>query len=290
MSLYGGNGNVMGMPGMGTGFQFNGMQPKAVPQLHNNLSQEEIQRLIQKENGFTLNITEVEALRAKCNHRWNNGGSDAIVDGPDGTCHCQICGYTFEPISNTESKESLQERCKGVTDALQTIKMLYFDMPENIASEYFKIIPLIDKIPELFEHAAQNYMKYDSAGAYGYNNHNMSTMQAFNQLVGLLHQPMAQPMNNPGMMPQQPMMGQPGMMNPGMMPQQPMMGQPMNPQYTNGFVGQPQPYAPQTVSYQFQPGAQPAPETTTVEQTVTNATPAAPAQATEEAAKANFQA
>lgn len=234
----------------GTGVQYSGMQPNQIPQVKNNLSQEEIQKLMKKENEFSLALTETEVLRAQCNHRWNearNGQFDAIVEGPDGVCRCAICGYEFEPVDMSTTEDSLKEVVKNTLDVLQTIKLLYLDMPATTAKEYYKIIPLIERIPKLFEMACKSYAKYDSTGMYGFNNKNMNTMQLYNMLANVLNgtQPMPQqPMyNNPY---QQPM--QPGY-NPNMMgyQQQPMMG-------SNGFVAQPG-YMPNTMGYQYDPNA-----------------------------------
>lgn len=230
-----GNMGFMGGIPQGTGYQFNGIPQGQVPTIKNFLTDEEIQRLVQKENTFSLAITETESLRAKCNHKWQDGIHDAIVETEDGKCVCQICGYEFNPIEAGTSSETLEEMVKDVLDILQTIKMLYFDMSPEIASEFFKIIPLMEKIPKLFEMACKNYAKYDKLNSFGYNNHNMNTMQMFNVLTNVLS---GQPMPNAA--PQQPVYGQ-----------QPMMGY-QQPMMSNGFVAQPG-YAPTMAGYQYVP-------------------------------------
>lgn len=243
--------NPYGFQGMpqtyyGTGAQFQGMQPQQVPTMKNFLNQEEIQKLLQKENNFTLNLTETEKLKAACNHRWNeprNGQYDAITEGPDGICRCAICGYEFDPVAMDTTEDTLKEVVKNTVDVLQTIKLLYFDMPAETAREYYSIIPLVERIPKLFEIAAKSYAKYDSTGAYGFNNRNMNTMQMFNLLTGMINgtQPMPQPT---GFNPYAGPMGQAfGAPMPGY--QQPMMP-------TNGFVAQPG-YMPGTTGFQYTP-------------------------------------
>lgn len=234
---FGGMGYGYGVPA-GTGFQFNGVPQGQAPVIKNFLTDDEIQRLIQKENNFSLAITETEALRAKCNHKWQDGIHDAIVETDKGTCICQICGYEFEPIDASTGADTLDDYVKNMLDVLQTIKMLYLDMPAEVAAEFFKIIPLIEKVPKLFEIAAKNYAKYDKMNNFGYNNHNMNTMQMFNVLSSVMSgQPMPQqPQVNPYM--------QPGFNN-GVM--------------SNGFVAQPG-YAPNMQGYQYVPQtAAPAP-------------------------------
>jgi hypothetical protein len=254
------NGYGFGVP-QGTGYQFNGYQPQQVPKHENWLSQEEIQKLVQKENGFSLQITETDRLRAGCNHRRQDGYGDAIVEDNDGVCRCQICGYEFRPIDVQTSKEELNDAVTSIVDILQTIKLLYIDMPADPAREFYQIIPLIEKIPKLFEYAAKDWLQHEQFNPYGYNSRNMNGMNLFNAVVGMLNgvggQPnMGQPMNN-GFQ-QQPNMYQQPM---GNMYQQPQPG--FNPAYaapgSNGFgyMGQ-QPmgmggYQPQQAGFQFNP-------------------------------------
>lgn len=244
-----------GVPGglQGTGYQFNGMQPQQVPPMKNNLTQEEIQKLIQKENQFSLVVTETEKLRAICNHKWpemRDGKWDALVETDTG-CKCMICGYEFDPIDIGTTNDSLLEAVKNILDILQTIKLLYLDMPTEVAREFYVIIPLIEKIPKLFEIACKSYSKYDNTNGYGFNNKNMNTMQMYNMLVGLLNTPGA-PM--PGQQWGQPQMNPNPAMGMGY-PYGAPMGQPMPWGASNGFVAQPG-YTPMTQGFQYDPQAQ----------------------------------
>lgn len=259
MNGFNGGMGMMGNIPQGTGYQYNGMQPNAVPQAKNNLTDEEIQKLIQKDNTFSLAVTETEKLKASCNHRDNKTGRDTIIEDPEtGNCRCYICGYEFNPIDASVTKDNLFESVKEVTDILQTIKMLYLDMPADVAREFFVIIPLLNKIPDLFERAAKCYARYDSVNAFGYNNKNMNTMQMYNILTNVLNGgpvPQQQPGFNPGFNGQQPMPGYDPYM--GMNMGQSMMGY-QQPMMSNGFVAQPQQgYAPQTGGFAYVPGQQP---------------------------------
>ena len=241
----------------GTGAQYMGVGPQNVPQMKNHLTQEEIQKLMQKENSFSLVVTETEKLRATCNHRLYapdaTGKTDAITEDPvTGACRCAICGYEFRPIDTTTSVDTLKDSVADVLDILQTIKLIYVDMPDDVAREFYVIIPLMEKIPQLFERAVKNYVKYDNQNPYGFNNRNMNAVQLFNMMSGYLTgQVMPQMQQNPY---QQPTM--PNAM-PGMNPyQQPMMGM----MGSNGFVQQPG-YMPNTMGYAYNPQqAQAAPQ------------------------------
>ena len=161
---------------------------------------------------------------------------------------------------------------------------MYIDLPAEAAKNYFPIIPLIEKIPQLFEFAAKNMTKHE-ANSWMYNNRNMGAINMFQNLQSMLGGGMGMMMNYG----QQaaPQMGQPFMPQPGMAPQQAPMGYPG---MTNGFgypgagMATPQPgfnpvptYAPQTNGFQFVPGQQP---TAAPQAPVAPAAPQAPADGT----------
>ena len=254
-----GYGN-MGFP-QGTGYQYMGA-PVAPQKINNVLTNEEIQKLIQKENQFSLQLTETEVLRAKCNHRMADGLKDAIVEDPvTGVSRCSICGYEFRPLQVQTSIETIQEAVDNIVDVLHTIKLLYLSLPADVAAEYFQIIPLIEKIPKLFEYAVKDYTKHEGANPYAYNNKNMSTLNLFQMLCGG-GMPMGQPyMGAPAdanAQAAQPQMAQPyPQMAPGYsMPYGNPYGMPSNGFGFNGFNAAPG-YMPQTAGFQY--NSQPAP-------------------------------
>lgn len=269
--MYDNNGMMMGQqPTMG-GYAYQGMgQP--VQKINNVLTPDQIKRLQQKSQNFSLAISEEEMLRGICTHRNAEGTADALVFDPmTGIARCTICGYEFKPIDPDIKPENLKADVDNIVDILQTIKLMYVDLPAEAAKEYFPIIPLIEKIPQLFEFAAKNMAKHEIFN-WQYNNRNMGAVSMFNNLQnmfanGVAYNPAYNNMN--GYMPQQPMMGQPQQFA----PQQPVAGYPG---MSNGFgypgASQPTPnpafamggYAPQTAGYQFVPGQQPvAPQATT---------------------------
>ena len=255
--------NGMGFP-QGSGYVYNGM-PTAPQKINNVLTNEEIEKLVKKENQFSLQLTETEVLRAKCNHRMADGLKDAITEDPiTGICKCGICGYEFRPIDAQVSPETIQESVDTILDFLHTIKLLYIGMPTEAAAEYFQIMPLIEKIPKLFEYAVKDYTKHENINPWGYSHNNMSTLNLFQMLcgggMGMAQQPYAAPQMDPNAQaaPQfnynQPQMA-PGYAMPyGGMP-------------TNGFgynYGMPQQpgYMPQTNGFQYNPAPAAAPQAT----------------------------
>lgn len=171
-----------------TGYQYQGA-PQQQDRQKNFLSQAEIERLMKKQNQFSLALSEEDKLRAFCNHiRSDGSGKDALVQNPDGTYTCQICGYTFKPLdAQATTRESLQAAVNDIDDVLQTIKLLFIDLDPNVAKEYFQIIPLIEKIPDLFDLAVKNYSKHDNINLFVNGKRNLGTAQTFANLAAFLN-------------------------------------------------------------------------------------------------------
>ena len=262
--------NPQMMPPMMGQYQYQPQQ-QAHKQM-NALSAEEIKQLQQERSQFSLGLTTREMLQGSCTHRSIDGMSDSLTYDPvTGVARCSICGYEFKPIEAETSLETIKDSCDTIVDILQTIKILYTDLPADAAREYFQIIPLIGKIPQLFEFAAKNFAKHE-ANNWQYNNYNMGGISMLNNLNNMFGMGMG------GMAPQ-PMYQQP-MMN----PQQPTMagypqaayGAPMGGNafgYQGASQVPPQGYAPTNPGFQYQPTPQATPAAPTV------SAPAAPADA-----------
>lgn len=187
--------NNFGMPQ--GGYQFNGM-PGQAPKVMNILSDSEIKELQASTQQFSLGLTERESLQAACNHRSADGTQDTLVfDQNTGIARCTICGYEFRPIESDVSYESIKEAADRLVDILQTIKIMYTEIPAPAAREYFQIIPLIGKVPQLFEFAAKNFAKHEY-NAWSYQNHNMGGAAMFQNLSNIFGGGMG------GFQPQQP--------------------------------------------------------------------------------------
>lgn len=250
----------------GGAMQYN-PQMMQMPKQHNNLSSEEI-RSLQTHESFSLRMTSDEKTRSACNHRTEDGSRDSLVMEPDGTYRCTICGAKFMPVEPSTTKEDIQDAVDRVLDILQTTKMLYINMPVEAAKEYYQIIPLIQRIPELFKISADTYRRYEQGSNWSYNSRNYGAASLYNMMTGGVpypqqnsFDPMGQPYTQPQGYYQQPM-NQPvyqanpnvpvGAVAPGV---NPFVGQPM---------AAPQGYQPTMAGFQYQPGMnapQAAPQT-----------------------------
>ena len=249
-------------------FMYGGQAPQQVQKFSNALTNEEIEMLTKATSKFSLNMTNEQRLRGICNHRTADGMGDAIVrDDITGALRCQICGYTFRQVDPNMTADEIKDTISQVIDLLQTTKLMFIDMPAESAREYYQIIPLLEKLPELFEIAAKNMTKHE---AYGWNvkNPNMSAYSMFQNLSniygnGAFMGGMGAPMQgNPYAAPYQaqptpqPMQGNPYAAAPmGGMP----YANPYAAPQSNGFVmtgGAPMGgYQPQNGGYAYNPGS-----------------------------------
>ena len=143
-------------------------RPK-MPNPTNPLSKEDMALLKQKAPQFSLAVSQVDALKAICTHRNEEG--EKLVQNPDGSCTCTICGTTFTPINNADA-EMVEQIFKAATDALETIKIMYMDIPDDVTKTYFQMTPFLAKGPQLYKIALDHYQRYSGSSviANSYNN------------------------------------------------------------------------------------------------------------------------
>ena len=224
------NNNFYGAYGMPGGMMYN--QNFQRPQMTQPLTPEEMAILADKGGAFSTKVTQEDMLKAYCTHKKN--GTIVAIQNPDGSFTCPICGETFD--YNSLEKADIEADVKKVIDDIQSIKLTYLDIGTEVARQYFPIIPLLNKLPQLAVMASNNFAKYEQGTAMINGGNSPYGFAQFNNLM------------NGGMMyGQQPMMyGQAPMY------QQPMgYGQQIPVQQPNMYGQMPMAggYAPMTNNY-----------------------------------------
>lgn len=179
---------------MGYGFPqqpqmvFNGMQPQQMPKRNNTLTDEEIKKIQGNRDQFTLAISEHEHLQAICNHRTADGMNDALESDPDdpNAVICRICGQKFTPIMTDSPADYVQNITDEFINLLQTIKIMFVDLPNDAARKFFDIIPMAKKTPQLFSIASKNLAKYENYGMYGYQGQSQNAIGLLNNLMNMM--------------------------------------------------------------------------------------------------------
>lgn len=166
-------------------FNYGGVGQQPVIKFMNTLTPDQIKMLMQNSEQFSLRITEEEMLRAICNHRNLEGTGDALTyDSVTGEAKCTICGYKFRPIEPDVSPDEIVNDVLRIEDILQTIKLMYIDLPAEASTEFFPIIALLDKVPKLFEYSIKNMAKHET-NSWQWNNRNMGAINLFNNLQNM---------------------------------------------------------------------------------------------------------
>ena len=189
------------------GYMYN--RPK-MPNPTNPLSKEDMALLMQKAPQFSLAISQVDALRAICTHRDKDG--DKLIPNGDGTVTCSICGTRFRPVNSTDP-EAVKNVFQQAIDCLETIKIMYMDIPDEVTRAYFQMTPFLEKGPQLYKIALDHYNKYSGGSNVIAGNFN-NNMNAFAMYSTLMNPAAAMGMGMPQQMPY----GQPGMAQPGASP------------------------------------------------------------------------
>ena len=160
--------------GMGYGRQ---QMPQA--KMTQPLTPEQIQELRKKTGGFTLDIPELEFVRAKCTHKENGGIT--LIDNKDGTVTCTICQETFRLLDVTP--EQAVEITANFVDLFQSTKTYFLDIPDVYISAIADILPIVKQLPELYKLAQNNFSRNEN----GFNRfNNRGNMNSFNLLNNIL--------------------------------------------------------------------------------------------------------
>lgn len=180
------------------GTMYQGMQYAQIkrPSMSQPLTAEQMQLLASKGGAFSTRVSQEDLYRSYCTHK--KDGNIVLNNNGDGTFTCPVCQETFAEVDLDQAH--VKEVTKEMINILQMIKTCYMDIPERTAIEYFPIIPLLEKTPELAQIAMRNFSQYEQG----------SVVQAASNPYGFgaLNSLMGAPMAYPGMV-QQPMYQQP---------------------------------------------------------------------------------
>ena len=138
------------------------------PQARNTqpLTPDQIAKLRQDSNAFDMKVEVEDLWRAACTHKEKNGQS-TLVDKGDGTYVCTICHEEFKMCDST--KDEIKEAVNTLINMLQTSKTVYLDAPEELIKQYYQIIPLLKKFPDLWDRAIKNFSMYEGSAVTSVN-------------------------------------------------------------------------------------------------------------------------
>lgn len=127
------------------------------PKFTNPLTEED-KKSLKNQGGFSLIVSDKDMKKAICTHK--DGDQISLRENSDGTVTCWICGETFSLVDLQES--GVENITKEFIDVLQSIKTYYLDIPDGVVREFFQMIPFIQKTPEIFKIATNNFQSYEN--------------------------------------------------------------------------------------------------------------------------------
>lgn len=170
-----------GMMGMGYPGQSYQYSPMAVPQNSNALTDEEMAIIAKSApQKLDININEVDNFRAMCTHKRN--GRDMVVRCNDdsGDVYCPICNARWHP--EQLSKEEVTSVVNQLISQMQNSKWVG-DLNTALVRDYYPMIPLLEKFPEIYDYAMKTFNGYLHQN--GYTDANDTSVYAqYNSLMG----------------------------------------------------------------------------------------------------------
>lgn len=153
-----------------------------IPQMINSLTDEEIKQIAEaRPIKFDMTLDQITYLKSRCNHRNNHTGQWVVqqVNDGSGEVYCPICGERWDPTQKTQDEVHLL--IKGTKDIIQNSKMIGF-IPPEIIREYGPMIPLLDKMEQLYKIAVENFEKYSSMNPL-YNQQDVGPYSLYESLM-----------------------------------------------------------------------------------------------------------
>lgn len=219
--------NIYGYPqtygnGFMPNFQPQMQQQMMQPQNVNAITEEEMNFIKQsKPDMLDINVSQADNIISMCTHKHN--GMDMVQQVSDGTgdVWCPICNQRWTPTSDT-SEDEVKNLIEKLVDHMQTSKWVG-DLPTELVRDYYSMIPLLNKFPDIYKYAMRTFNKY--LGTTGYTDANEASIYA--QYNRMMHNSPMYPVypQQPTMQPNMQPMQQAPMMQPNMQPMQqtPMM-------------------------------------------------------------------
>ena len=142
-----------------------------------------------KKTTFNYNLTPKEQFQAKCSHKNKNGMAAHKVPGTNSLFECEICGAQFDIEFRT--REEVQDLCDKVANILNQAKFYSINFPADFYVEYMSVLPLIMKLPDVYEAAKNNFEEVSrtnptsSYPAQNYAAGGYSSINAFNDVFNM---------------------------------------------------------------------------------------------------------
>ena len=164
------------------GQMYGSQMPQNIP-FTQPLKEDQVKELQKNDKFFSLKVTTDEINRAICTHKYPNTNKYSVDVLPNGDMVCKICGARMNADSLTPEK--VEQIVADFANLLQVCKLMYVNIPENVAVQFFSMIPFVLKTPQLYKIAVENHDRFapNAIGTQDVYQAN-GTLNQFRQIVG----------------------------------------------------------------------------------------------------------
>lgn len=151
-------------------------------------------------NCFSLKVKKIDILKGICGHRSKDGEKSMLEYMGDGTCKCKLCKRKIKFLSTDieNDGEEVQKIVDDMIGLIETIKMMFVDIPEEAGRQIYSIIPMLEKIPKLYELALKSFSKYNLANSSEYQyNSPQAQINMLNHLISMTRATLEYNTNSP---------------------------------------------------------------------------------------------
>ena len=164
------------------GQMYGNRMPQNIP-FTQPLKEDQVKELQKNDKFFSLKVTQDDINRAICTHKYPNTNTFSVDVLPDGEMVCKICGARMNPDALTPEK--VEKIVADYENLLQSCKLMYVNIPENVARQFFSMIPFVHKTPQLYKIATENYQRFAPNANVTQDVYNANgTLNEFRQIVG----------------------------------------------------------------------------------------------------------
>jgi len=166
---------------MGMGYT---QQPQQQVVMNQTLTKEEIEFIRRKGPKFNFKLSKEEFLRAICTHKDPATGNISLRLNPDGTHTCAICQETFTLLEPSKfDRGAIEDICANFNDLFQSIKTMYGPIPAESGREFYTMVGFVNRIPDLYDIAAEYFARLNGAGVGVEENRNPWGMGMLNAMM-----------------------------------------------------------------------------------------------------------
>ncbi len=118
-----------------------------------------LKKIRDMDSDFVDDVLAKDKLEGLCMHRGVDSDSTIIPVESTDLVRCILCGKEFH-IKDKLTREEVEQKIGEAIDIIQTLKILFVDMSPETARGLFIVLPLLEKVPELYSLGQKSFEAY----------------------------------------------------------------------------------------------------------------------------------